>query len=313
MGLFGYNEKTYNKNSIIFKDQLQRIYENLDLRGVKDPETKVALASVITMLDFHAFRMIIDAKPKQLQAVDDYIPKLIAQMNVSAQQRNTAKLVLQINMLNDLINDGRACGSLPCSLEDLQAKEKLNDNLGELNQTGTQIALLEQRKEELLKERARLEAIGANEQISKLRNEYMQIEANQGALKRKENELAKTYEYNCKALANQKDLDFYRSLAAGNFLAVNPQNLHKTLQEISKAITINNERVQNGLTEIKDFEAEYGAGAGDVSSSSGFDEDYGNMKAKEAMSAVNDATYTPGAASREELDGFDRDFKKFQG
>lgn len=312
MGLFGYNAKDYNKNSEIFKGELQQIYQNLAMRGINEPEVGNALTSIINMFDwFSSYPSSRDADSKQQKAIDEYIAKIISDIRTSAQQRNSAKLVLQAKMLNELICDARSNGRLHRSMEDLKAREVLNACLGELNQVGVQKEEFKRRKQAILAEAKRLEALGAPEKIVPLKNEYMQIESKEKTLARKENELSKTYQYNCDALANAEDRGFYKELGAGNFVAMSPQQVGKLVQEIGGAIEKNNEAVTSGMDILKDFEDSYMSSAGSISSSSSFESDFESSKLGDTMNSVNGATYTPGVTTENSSSSFDQAFKNF--
>ena len=311
MGLFGYNEKDYNRNTEIFKVQLQGVYDNLLKRGVDNFEVGNAIVAIINTLDWFEFPKGQDGKKQK--SVDEYIASLITKISVSAQQRNTAKLVLQAKMLSEMILDGRSLGSLPRSPEDLKAHEILNDCLGELNQIGEEKEKLKQRKTDILKECKRLDSVGASHQIAPLKNEYMMLESKEKTIARKENELSKTYQYNCDALANADDREFYRDLGQGNFIAMSPQNVGKMVKEISVAIEKNNQAVKAGIDILDEFDKDYKASAGSNSSHSSFEADFENMKAGDTMNDVNGASYNPGASSDTSSDAFDQAFKNFQG
>ena len=154
--------------------------------------------------------------------------------------------------------------------------------------------------------------MGAAHEIAPLKNEYMMLESKEKTIARKENELSNTYQYNCDALANAADRDFYKNLGAGNFVAMSPKEVGKLVTEISTAIEKNNTQVTAGMDILSDFDKEYKANAGNVSSSSSFESDFETMMAGDAMNGVNGATYTPKETSAN-TDAFDQAFKNFQG
>ena len=310
MGLFGYNASDYNKNTEIFKQQLQNIYSNLSRRGINSVEVGNALVSIIQVLDWFSYPK--GKNSKEQKAVDDYIVTLINKIEVSAQQKNGAKLVLQAKMLNEIVNDSRSLGRLSRSPEDLNATEILNDCLGELNQVGEEKENIKRKKIEILQECKRLDAMGAGNKIAPLKNEYMQLESKEKTLARKENELSKTYQYNCDALANAADRDFYKNLGAGNFIAVSPQNVGKLVNEISTAIEKNNAAVSTGMDILNDFDKDYKASAGSLSSTSSFESDFAQLMSDDAMKNVDGSSYTPGESSSS-VDAFDAAFKNFNG
>jgi len=311
MDLFGYSEKTYNKNSENFKSQLQNIYNTLNMRGIYDVGVGNAITNVMNQFDMIDFPS--GKNRKEQKAVDDYIGRLIGKLQVSAQQKNVAKFVIEAKMLSDIIIDSRSCGKLLRTEKELQSIEILNDCLGELNQAGVEKENIKNRKNEILKECKRLDSLGANTKIIPLKNEYIQLEQREKAIEMKENELAKTYEYNCKALAKAEDRQFYNNLGKGNFVAMNPQAVGKLINEIDNAIEKNNEAVNTGNTLIDEFDSKYAMGAGMTSSTSSFDAAFEHAKAEDAMNDIGNAKYSPSEHSNTQSSSFDAAFKNFQG
>ena len=290
-GLFGYNERTYDKNTGLYKQRLNSLYDNLTKRNLNTFEVGNAITSVISVLDWYEFPSGQD--PRNQKMVDDYLSELIGKIEMSAQQQNTAKLVLQLKMLNELIGNSRSYGKLSRTPADLHAQEILNDCLGELNQVGYQKEQIRVEKERILDECELLDKMGEKHKIPPLKNQYMQLESKEKTLARKENELSKTYQYNCDALANAEDRDFYAKLGAGGFVAVSPKEVGKLVQEISTAIDKNNAAVMTGMDILNDFDKDYKANAGSLSSNSDFESALENRKAKGAMNNINGANYTP--------------------
>ena len=308
--LLGYNSK-YKKNTELFKEQLHGIHTNMQKRGIYNPSLGKAITSIIDVLDIFPCPKVKDTKSQQ--AVDEYISSLIQKLNVSAQQKNFAKAVLQARMINDLVNDSRSNGRFARSIDDLKAAEILNDCLGELNQVGEEKENINIRMKEILRECKRLQEMGLAPQITPLKNEYMQLESKLGAIGRKENELSKTYQYNCEAIANTEDRDFYKNLGAGNFMAMRPENLGKVLNEISSNIEINNSRVESGMDLLGEFKSNYNANAGQLSSSSSFEANFEQMMAGDTMNNINSANFVPGQSQEAQVDDFESKFKNFNG
>ena len=307
MALFGYNEKDYNKNTQIFTDKLEAIRQNLRSRGVSSPAVSSAISSMVNALGH--FEYTKDGDSKQKKEVDAYIASLLDKLTSTAQQKNTAKLVLQLNTLNDVVTDCRSMGKFDRSPEDLKSREILDECLGELNQVGVDKAEIAQRKQAILEECKQLDAMGRTTEIAPLKNEYIRLESREKAIARKENELNKTYKYNCDALANVEDAGFYNELGKGNFIAVGPQQLEKTINKITQSIEINNSKLDQGNDILNNFDNLYKenyAGA-DVATSS-FDAAFAQAKAQDAMNDVSNSPFT--ASAPEQSSSFDDEFKK---
>lgn len=311
MGLFGYSEKDYNKNTQIFTDKLEDIRANLRSRGMSNPAVSSAISSMVKVLGYFSYPKDGDAKSKK--EIDTYIGRLLENIQNTAQQKNYAKLVLQINTLNDVVSDCRSIGKFDRSAEDLKSREILDECLGELNQVGVDKAEIAQRKKEILEECKRLDAMGASTQIAPLKNEYIRLESREKAIARKENELNKTYKYNCDALANVEDAGFYNELGKGNFIAIGPQQLEKTITKITQSIEINNNRLDQGNEVLNNFENLYKENyAGSESATSSFDAAFEQIKAQDAMNDVNNSSFSA-SSSEAQSSSFDDEFKKLLG
>ena len=308
MALLGYNEKDYNKNTRIFTDKLENIRSNLRSRGMSNPAVSSAISSMVNVLGHFQYS---HGDSKQQKAVDAYISHLLGNIEITAQQKNYAKLVLQLNTLNDVVADCRSLGKFDRSADGLKYREILDECLGELNQVGVQKANMAQRKRDILEECKRLDAMGASSQIAPLKNEYIQIESREKAIARKENELNKTYKYNCDALATIEDAGFYEELGKGNFIAVGPQELEKTINKITQSIEINNSKLNQGTEALQNFDNLYkNEYAGTDSATSSFDAAFEQAKMQDAMNDVNNSNFTA-SSHGEQTSSFDAEFKKF--
>ena len=306
MALFGYNKNDYDKNTQIFINRLGAIRQNLISRGASNAEVGRAISSMESALG--RFEYSKDGDSKQKKLVDAYISQLLDKLQNTAQQKNTAKLVLQLNTLSDVVVDCRSLGKLDRSPEDLKAREILDECLGELNQVGVDKAEIAKRKQDILEECKKLDAMGRATEIAPLKNEYIRLESREKAIARKENELNKTYKYNCDALANVEDAGFYNELGKGNFIAIGPQQLEKTITKITQSIEINNNKLDQGNDVLKNFESNYNANyAGSDVATSSFDAAFEQAKAQDAMNDVNNSSFTNPAQSSSLSDD---DFKK---
>ena len=119
MGLFGYNQKEYAKNTAAFKTQIVSLMEKLSGEfGVGK-----ILDAARSSLDF--YRYPNKANGKELEAVDKRIQSLIDSLFRDVQQKNPAMASEHAKMLLSAVEDSRQYGKEAFNAEDLKAAEQL--------------------------------------------------------------------------------------------------------------------------------------------------------------------------------------------
>ena len=171
MGLFGYNEKDYAKNSAIFRDRLNNIVECMGSMRVNVS----GLGKTITNIQFTLEGLKKAHKGKEAEAVDAYISKLIDEMEADARQGNSASIVERARNLYDEINQSRRWGKSAFSDEQRQAYNTRATAMGEIKNSLVRLGEIEKEKESLLDAGAKTNSAAERQELS-LRYNMLSIE-----------------------------------------------------------------------------------------------------------------------------------------
>ena len=143
MGLFGYNEKTYAKNSEAIKTRVQDLMERAAY--AKIPGAGIALnTALLYMTDYP-----VGADKKQLEGIDTRIFKLLETLMNDLQQKKNGGFSAHANMLMTAIASSRFYGKEAFAPEQLHAQETMANCNAEIEEKLFQ-------KERIVKEMAEI-------------------------------------------------------------------------------------------------------------------------------------------------------------
>jgi hypothetical protein len=143
MGLFGYNQKTYQKNTAAFKDDILAL-----MNKCTDRQSGRLLNQILMALDDNEFPE--NANKKEIAAVDERIEKLIATMKMECTAGKYYLMSAHASMLFDAINSSRALGKEVFSEKELTAQEGIVGARSALRETIARKAEVAALKESIL-------------------------------------------------------------------------------------------------------------------------------------------------------------------
>ena len=156
MGLFGYNQKDYAKNTAAFKTQIVSLMEKLSGEfGVGK-----ILDAARSSLDF--YRYPNKANGKELEAVDKRIQSLIDSLFRDVQQKNPAMASEHAKMLLSAVEDSRQYGKEAFNAEDLKAAEQLAVYRGRIFNDLNKKGEIEKQKAKLIEQAKRASSQAEN-------------------------------------------------------------------------------------------------------------------------------------------------------
>ena len=160
MGLFGYNEKDYAKNTEIFKNRLDSIVHNVHSMGINATGVGKTITNIIMTLE-----CIKAQKGKDAEAVDVYINKIIDEMESDARHGNSASIVERARNLYDEINQSRRFGKSAFTTEERQAYNTRATAMGEIKNSLVRLGEIEKEKEKLLDAGAKTQSAAERQQL----------------------------------------------------------------------------------------------------------------------------------------------------
>lgn len=158
MGLFGYGEKDYVKNSTIFKDQLTNIL--YDVGRMKDAATDELVGNKLNDI---LFRLTEQTKfpdngdKDVLKQVDERTASLLEKMRKDLQSGDAAKLIQHATMLSTTISSLRKYGAEMPEARMLDAQDKLAEVQGKMNQLLNKRVSVKLRMKEIERQSDRIE------------------------------------------------------------------------------------------------------------------------------------------------------------
>ena len=161
MGLFGYNEKDYAKNTGSFKSRLECIMNDVFEMGADAS----GLGKTITMLMTKIDAVKFSKGGKEAESVDAYLDKLIGEMEQDAMKKNVPALVARAENLYNEINQSRRYGKSAFTDAERQAEDVRATSLGNINNSLNRLSQIEKEKERLLNAGAKTESTAERQKI----------------------------------------------------------------------------------------------------------------------------------------------------
>ena len=146
MGLFGYNEKDYSKNTQLFKRRLQAILDNTQDRGVSNFGVGKTIAGLMVMMD----KIPYSKSGKEYKVVDEQIEKLLSSMEQDAMKKNMAGLTAHADLLHKELDESRRFGKNAFTDEERQAEEVRSTALGNIHDSLNRLGVIANKKEQLI-------------------------------------------------------------------------------------------------------------------------------------------------------------------
>lgn len=165
MGLFGYNEKDYAKNTSEIKSRLERIMNDVYDMGSDATGLGKTISSLIMKIDAVRY----SKGGKEAEAVDAYIGKLVGDMERDAMNKNVPALISRAENLYNEINQSRRYGKSAFTEAERQAEDVRATSIGNINNSLNRLAQIEKEKERLLNAGAKTESAAERQRI---RNQY---------------------------------------------------------------------------------------------------------------------------------------------
>lgn len=169
MGLFGYGKGDYEKNTTAFKNRVNGLLMDLSRFGEQEFGISGVLFGIMNNLDKITYPK---GKGKEQEAVDARISKLIDSMQQDLQKKNAASFSEHARMLADAIDNSRRYGKEADTPEQIQAQEGMANCKGQIGDAINEKAIIERKKEELLKRAKKLLSEGKQAEAQKLNIEY---------------------------------------------------------------------------------------------------------------------------------------------
>lgn len=177
MGLFGYNEKDYRKNTEIFKSRLESLMNNTQGRGVSNFGVGKTIAALMIQLDTLPYAK----SGKEMQAVDQRIDAMISAMEQDAMKKRMSSVLMRADSLAREIDESRRFGKNAFTADERQAEDTRADSLGHIHDALNRQEIVDARKKELIE----MAAKASDAQQQKYRLEY-------NALDRESKQIAQT-------------------------------------------------------------------------------------------------------------------------
>lgn len=173
MGLFGYNEKDYNKNSEIFKSRLQNIMDGLMDRDLNALGVGKCLTSLTMLID-----RIKYCKGKDMERVDQEISKLLDAMESDAMKKRVSSILMRAEVLRRELDESRRYGKNAFNDAERQAENTRAESLGHIHDALDQLDAIEKKQKKLID----MAASASDSQQQKLELEYNALEQQKKSL-----------------------------------------------------------------------------------------------------------------------------------
>ena len=290
MGIFGYDEKEFAKNSASFKESLQKIYE----RCGSEMGNRRLINTAISQIDLIEYPDKKNSKGQR--AIDARIQALIDSMIHDVQQKKPARLSEHLNILISAITDSRQWGEEAYTPEELKSQETMAECKSEIRdklEAKKKIAL---RKEEILQEGERISGPGAEEDMAMLEVEYNECVAAEERLDEDVVALTETYNVNLEAVNAKKRVKSGRQLKKLSVVS-SVAEFEREVEEGARLFEEaheRNEEINSIAKEMKDRVR----GTQTNTKSSGFGELVGARKNANLESAIDDSNYEAPAAKQ---------------
>ena len=176
MGLFGYNEKDYNKQSEDFKSRLQNIMENTYDRGVDNFGVGKVIGGLMIMID----KIKYNKAGKDHKVVDQIISDLLTKMEEDAMNKRFSSLISRADNLRKELDQSRRYGKNAFTADERQAEDTMAKARGGIYDALNQLGEIEKKKAALIE---RASKVGDAER-QKIKVDYNALDATAQRLNR---------------------------------------------------------------------------------------------------------------------------------
>lgn len=248
MGLFGYNQKDYAKNTANFQKKIE------DLRMLM-LESGKEYFGVGKVLD-NASRWLgtIDypsgANGKELEAVDKRILGLLDTLSSDIQREKPELVMVHAKMLADAVMKSRKFGKERLSAEELKAEEIVAETLAGLKQEMKHKASVEARMKEIERESERLAE--DDPEFDELDQEYSDLEAELNQIKRTIEVYRKRHHVNIGIINMRKDGRVYEELPP---TLASERDLDREIAKVNELAAREDAYVENAGSALSDYNA----------------------------------------------------------
>ena len=164
MGLFGYNEKDFQKNTANFKSRLETLMNNTYDRGVSNFGVGKTIAALMVKFDSLPY----PKGGKELAAVDAEIDKIITAMEQDAMKKRMSSVLMRAESLSNELDASRRFGKNAFTADERQAESTRADALGHIHDALNRQEIVDAKKKELIEKAAK----ASEAQQQKYRLEY---------------------------------------------------------------------------------------------------------------------------------------------
>lgn len=232
MKLFGYNERTYAKNSERFKQRIQTIMEDAADRGVSTFGIGKSLSELTIMIDNLKYKK----EGPEYEAVDAEIDKLLSAMEDDVRSKRMASVVARADLLYRELDEGRRSGKNAFTPEERKAEYSKAEALGRIHSELNRQGEINLRQKAILERAAK----SSETEQQKYRLEYNALEQEKQATIRNINMWTSTYNTAIKVLGARNTAS-----QLGAFEATKVANLKEFEREMADAT----KRLERGIEE----------------------------------------------------------------
>ena len=243
MGLFGYSEKDYVKNSGVFKQRINKLLPELSRFGDQDIGLGGVLYNIMASLDGISYPK---GKSKEQEAVDNRISKIISNLEQDLQKKNAASFSEHANLLWVAIDDCRRYGKEAFTADEIYAQEGMATCKGQIGDAINQKAAIEKQKAALLKKAKKLVEEGRKAEAQKLNIEYNACLQNEKIADKRITAFSAQYNGFLKVAGARANGQIGVELDANSIIRCSPAEFQKELREGNKKL----EKAINTINEV---------------------------------------------------------------
>ena len=295
MGLFGYNEKDYNKNSELFKSRLQNIMDGIMDRGLNGLGVGKCITNLMFMIDRIKF-----CKGKDLQRVDQEIEKLISAMESDAMKKRVSSIIMRADLLCRELDESRRYGKNAFTDAERQAENARADSLGHIHDALNELDAIAKKQKQLIDAAAN----ASDSQQQKLELEYNALEQKKNSLNQTVKMWTSRYNTATEVISARETAGQIGELEltqVGDLKSFEKEMAQAT-QRLEKQIAIDSEFHSTSSEATSGFNEILGTGA--VNQSSGFNAAVEDRRKEKAMEDAGPFAAAKGGAAKEESSPF---------
>ncbi len=248
MGLFGYNQKDFDKNTAAFQAEIDDLRELIIQSGRQD-------LGVGKVLDL-ATRMLRDiqypknANGKALEAVDDRIRGLLQKIRDDIQNERPEQVSVHAKMLNDAIVKSRKFGKERLSAKEIEAEEIVAATEGELRAYIRKKTALYEQMKDIERESDRL--ADDDPEFDYLDKKYRNLEIQMKQIDRAIQVCTNRYNVNARIVNMREEGKVYEELPP---VLANERDLDREIEKVNELAAREDTYISNVGSSLDEFEA----------------------------------------------------------